>query len=168
MNNTLTPVSLRDRQIIELLGRENSPDNVGELLGMEPAEVVLRAKELLRGMDVFTEQEQRRLLVYQLKSLLSQAREMLDNTLDEKTWPKGVEAITKLIETTYKIQLEQETINEEEIRIATQEQAAILVHVVELSYLKAVELLKEKYPEVDIDELNQVFNQGLLESAQNK
>jgi len=151
--------------MVELLGTEHSPEIVGEMLGIEPAEVVARTKELLRGMDVFSEQEQRRLLVFQLKSLLSQARNLLDNTIDEKAWPKGVEAITKLIETTYNIQLAQEAKNEEEIRIATREQAAILVHVVELSYMKAVSLLQEKYPEVDITEINQVFNQGLLECA---
>lgn len=72
--NRLSRVSLRDRKIIELLGRENLSCGVAEQFGMDPAEVVAIAKDLLSGMDIFTELEQRRLLVFQLKSLLSQAR----------------------------------------------------------------------------------------------
>lgn len=161
-----TGVSLRDRKIIDLLGRENSPQVVAEQFGMEPAEVVRIAKDLLGGMDVFTEQEQRRLLVYQLKSLLSQARDMLDDTMDERTWPKGVESITNLIKTTYDIQLQQEAQSDNEIERATRAQAAILVRAVELSYHRAMGLLSEKYPEVDMAEINEAFNQGLLDCAE--
>ena len=163
---TLTRASLRDRKIIDLLGRENSPTVVAEQFGMEPAEVVRIAKDLLGGMDVFTEQEQRRLLVYQLKSLLSEARAFLDNTMDERTWPKGVEAITNLIKTTYEIQLQQEAQSDDEIERATRAQAAILVRAVELSYHRAMNLLSDKYPQVDIAEINEAFDQGLLECAE--
>jgi hypothetical protein len=164
--NRLSRVSLRDRKIIELLGRENSPAVVAEQFGMDPAEVVAIAKDLLSGMDIFTELEQRRLLVFQLKSLLSQARELLDNTITEAVWPKGVDAITNLIKTTYEIQLKEETRNTEEIEAATKAQAAILIRAVELSYLRAMRLLSERYPEVDLSEINDAFNQGLLESAE--
>ena len=164
--NRLSRVSLRDRKIIELLGRENSPAVVAEQFGMDPAEVVAIAKDLLSGMDIFTELEQRRLLVFQLKSLLSQARELLDNTITEAVWPKGVDAITNLIKTTYEIQLKEETRNTEEIEAATKAQAAILIRAVELSYLRAMKLLSERYPEVDLSEINDAFNQGLLESAE--
>ena len=158
-------VSLRDRKIIDLLGREHSPESVAEQFGLTPLEVVTRAKELLSGMDVFTEQEQRQLLVYQLKSLLTEARLLLDKTVNDNAWPKGVEAITKLIDTTYKIQLEQSKKNDEEITTAVQAQAAILVRAVELSYLRAMSLLQEKYPDVDMEEINEAFNAGLLECA---
>ena len=164
--NTLSRASLRDRKIVELLGRENSPAVVAEQFGMEPAEVMVIAKDLLATMDVFTRSEQRQLMIYQLKSLLSQARQMLDSTYDDKAWPAGVTAITKLIETTYNIQLAEEEKNVAEIEAATRAQAAILVKAVELSYNRAMQLLQDKYPQVDIQEINEAFNQGLLECAE--
>ena len=54
----------------------------------------------------------------------------------------------------------------EEIEAATKAQAAILIRAVELSYLRAMKLLSERYPEVDLSEINEAFNQGLLESAE--
>lgn len=54
--NRLSRVSLRDRKIIELLGRENSPAVVAEQFGMDPAEVVeISSLKTCCRQDIFTE-----------------------------------------------------------------------------------------------------------------
>ena len=102
-------MDLRDKRILELLIEENrSITDVADELGLTEIEIVQRAKELLGAKDIFTVLEQKQMLIYQLKALYVKANALLETTIDARSWPKAIEAITKLIETTYKIQVEQE------------------------------------------------------------
>lgn len=160
----LTKKTLRDDRILELFAAGKSAKEVSEVLGLTPEYALQRVKELLENEDIFDTIEKRKLLVYQLKTLHTKASDMLDNMASDKSWAQGVAAITKLIETTYEIQVREEATNAEEIEAATRAQAAILIRVVERSYQRARELLANEYPEVDLVRIDAAFEQGLIES----
>lgn len=154
---------MRDKRILELLIEQNkSPEDIGDELGLDPIEVVQRAKELLDAKDIFTVLEQKQMLIYQLKGLYARASALLNTMVDEKSWPKGVEALTKLIETTYKIQVEQEEQNARDLDEITKSQAAVLVQVVQLAYNRARDLLVAEHPDVDPAKLDTAFADGLV------
>lgn len=160
-------INLRDKLILEQLIEENaSVEAVAEMTGLDEIDVVRRAKKLLNAKDVFTVLEQKQMLVYQLKGLYARARHLLDTFTDSKSWPKGVEAITKLIETTYKIQVEQDEQNAKEMDRLTQAQGVVLVQVVQAAYNRARELLVKEYPEVDASKLDDAFATGLVQIQQ--
>ncbi len=147
----------------QLIEENASVEEVAEMTGLTEIDVVKRAKKLLNAKDVFTVLEQKQMLIYQLKGLYARARHLLDTFTDAKSWPKGVEAITKLIETTYKIQVEQDEQNAKEMDRLTQAQGVILVQVVQAAYNRARELLIKEYPEVDAGVLDDAFAAGLVQ-----
>lgn len=160
-------MNLRDKRILELLIDENRPiSEISDELGVDEVYVVKRAKELLSAKDVFSVLEQKQMLVYQLKSLYTKANHLLDTTIDSKTWPKAVESITKLIQTTYEIQVQQEESNERDLAEITQAQAAILIEVVQRAYNRARDLLAAEYPEFPTKELDAAFTEGLVQVHQ--
>lgn len=154
-------VTLRDNKILELFAGGHTADSVADLLGVTPEYALHRVKELLASEDIFDTMEKRKLLIYQLKSLYSRASAMLDEIATDKSWAQGVAALTKLLETTYTIQIKEEMQSAEEIEAATKAQAYVLIKAVELSYNKARELLIEEYPEIEIDTIDEAFQEGL-------
>lgn len=160
----LSKKTLRDDRILELFANGKNAQEVSELLGITPEYAYKRVKELLADEDVFDTIENRKLLVYQLKSLHAKANDMLENLASDKSWAQGVASITKLIEVTYDIQVREEATSLEEIEAATRAQAAILIRVVEQSYQRARELLATEYPEVDLNRIDAAFEQGLIEA----
>ena len=152
---------MRDDRILEMFANGASPQAVSEELGITSEYALFRVKEILKEDDIFDTIEKRKLLIYQLKSLYARASNMLDTIASDKSWAQGVAAITKLIETTYNIQVKEQLQSAEDIEAATKAQAYILIRAVEMSYNKARTLLIEEYPEIDVDVIDAAFQEGL-------
>ena len=158
-------LTLRDQRMLDMqIEKNRSPVDVADELGLDVGYVVSRTKELLASEDVYDILEQRQMSLYRLKSLYAQAKELLDSGfIDRKTWPSAVTAITSLIETTYKIQQDQEAKLTEERLQLTEAQGRILVQAVQLAYERARLALEREYPNVDTDVLDVAFYDGLKE-----
>lgn len=154
-------MTMRDDRILEMFANGASPQAVSEELGITSEYALFRVKEILKEDDIFDTIEKRKLLIYQLKSLYARASNMLDTIASDKSWAQGVAAITKLIETTYNIQVKEQLQSAEDIEAATKAQAYILIRAVEMSYNKARTLLIEEYPEIDVDVIDAAFQEGL-------
>lgn len=154
---------MRDEKILELFAVGKTAKAVGEELGVSPEYALTRAKEVLAQGDVFDTIEKRKLLIYQLKSLAARANDMLDTIAGDKSWAQGVAAITKLIETTYNIQIKEQEQNAEEIEAATRTQAAILIQAIEMGYNRARNLLLAENPKLSLERADEVFQEGLSE-----
>ena len=154
-------MTMRDDRILEMFANGASPQAVSEELGITSEYALFRVKEILKEDDIFDTIEKRKLLIYQLKSLYARASNMLDTIASDKSWAQGVAAITKLIETTYNIQVKEQLQSAEDIEAATKAQAYILIKAVEMSYNKARTLLIEEYPEIDVDVIDAAFQEGL-------
>ena len=157
----MSTMTMRDDRILEMFANGASPQAVSEELGITSEYALFRVKEILKEDDIFDTIEKRKLLIYQLKSLYARASNMLDTIASDKSWAQGVAAITKLIETTYNIQVKEQLQSAEDIEAATKAQAYILIRAVEMSYNKARTLLIEEYPEIDVDVIDAAFQEGL-------
>ena len=157
----MSTMTMRDDRILEMFANGASPQAVSEELGITSEYALFRVKEILKEDDIFDTIEKRKLLIYQLKSLYARASNMLDTIASDKSWAQGVAAITKLIETTYNIQVKEQLQSAEDIEAATKAQAYILIKAVEMSYNKARTLLIEEYPEIDVDVIDAAFQEGL-------
>lgn len=157
----MSTMTMRDDRILEMFANGASPQAVSEELGITSEYALFRVKEILKEDDIFDTIEKRKLLIYQLKSLYARASNMLDTIASDKSWAQGVAAITKLIETTYNIQVKEQLQSAEDIEAATKAQAYILIRAVEMSYNKARTLLIEEYPEIDVEIIDAAFQEGL-------
>lgn len=160
----MSVMTMRDSRILELFANGGSPQSVADVLGVTPEYAFTRVKELLAQDDIFDTIEKRKLLIYQLKSLYSRASDMLDSIASDKSWAQGVAAITKLIETTYNIQIKEEAQSTEEIEAATKAQAYVIIKAVEMAYDRARTLLLEENPRLEIEAIDAAFQQGLSDA----
>ena len=161
-----TVLTLRDEKLVELFAAGRSPREVEEELGIPAEKALIRCKEILESRDVFTQMENRQLLIVQLKNLYRRASDLLESS-GLKDWPKGVEAITKLIDQTYKIQVQEQAISDDEIKRQTMAQSAILIQVVQMAYERARKLLATDYPQVNLNLIDAAFAEGLQEQIDN-
>lgn len=155
--------TLRDNRILELFASGKDAIEVSEILGIAPEAAYKRVKELLADGDIFDTIEKRKLLIFQLKALYAKANDFLDNVATDKSWAQGIAAITKLLETTYEIQVKEEMQSVEEIEAATRAQAGVIIKAVEMAYMRARQLLEAEYPKVKLEDVDAAFQAGLAE-----
>lgn len=142
----------------------DSSREISETYGITEVEVVSTVKRLLAQGDVYTEIEERRMLVYKLKALLQRAETFLDYT-DLRTAPKLLDSANNLIRSISEMQSRQTEITEAETRKLALQQATLIIDVVQASYQRARELLMTEYPEVNLGLIDDAFQQGVKEIA---
>lgn len=156
-----TGLSLRDARLLELAANGRSAEEMGALLGIKPAKALIRVKELLQARDIWTDIEQRQLLLSDLYQLKEQMQDQMRHGVD----PKDAGVLLKTIKTIGDILDRQGKITEEELTKITQTQARALVGLVQAAMGRAEDLLREKYPYVDIGEIHDAFQVGLQTAA---
>lgn len=76
-------VSVYEDRLWELVGTR-TPKQIADELGLPPAEVVRRTREMLESVDVLTIEQQRQKLMIDVGRIARKAEEAFDNSLDER------------------------------------------------------------------------------------
>lgn len=76
-------VSVYEDRLWELVGTR-TPKQIADELGLPPAEVVRRTREMLESVDVLTIEQQRQKLMIDVGRMARKAEEAFDNSLDER------------------------------------------------------------------------------------
>ena len=158
-------LSLRDQDLLNRTLRGESPATISEDTGVDTLTVIKRVKDILATRDVFSEIEQRRILVYGLQDLYDRALTFLDSFEfeDGGQMAKMIDSVTKVIDSIDRLQSAQSKISDDELERAAAAQAAKMMQFIQASYQRARELLAEEYPEVDIERIDGAFQEGLRE-----
>jgi hypothetical protein len=158
-------LSLLDTAIIRLAANGKSPKEIGAELGIPAEKALIRTKEILASRDVWTEVEQRQLLLNDLFRL----KESIQAEL-EHGWEKDSSAaLLKTVKLISDIMERQGKITEEELTTITQTQARALLGLVQAAWLRARELLEAEYSNyVDVAQIEAAFQTGLREAAINE
>ncbi len=138
--------------------------DLSEKYGLEDREIIATIRHLLAQEDIFTEIENRKMTIYKLKSLLAKAEQFIDIT-DLKTAPLLLKEAHALVRSISEIQDKQVAISEEEARKVAYQQATLLVQVVQASYQKARNMLAVEFPQIDLQLVDDAFNDGVKEIA---
>lgn len=156
-----TGLSLRDTTLLSLAARNKSAEEMGREVGISPARALVRVKELLAARDIWTDIEQKQLLLQDLYELKDQLKEQSKSFLE----PKGAAVLLRTITAIGDILDKQGRISEAELTTITQTQARALVELMHAGYGRAEELLAEKYPFVNLIEIKEAFQLGMREAA---
>lgn len=76
-------VSVYEDRLWELVGTR-TPKQIADELGLPPAEVVRRTREMLESVDILTIEQQRQKLMIDVGRIARKAEEAFDNSLDER------------------------------------------------------------------------------------
>ena len=144
---------LADRQLLTAVANGRTPTELEEeFSGYTAIEIYTRVKEILASFDVWSEQEQRKLLVLSLQDLKRRAEAYLDAG-DHRQ----VNALKDVILAIDKIASSSNRVTEEEIKSIVREQAAQMIQLIALSYGRVRSLLAQRFPEIPMVEIDGVF-----------
>lgn len=160
MSTEVTRWSVMDEALLKCAANHMSPQQMETELDIPAAEAAVRVRQLLRSRDIWTEVEERQLLLVSLYDLKRRVEQNLD--LDN---PKSVEALTKILDLIGKRLDTVSSITESELEKVTTVQARKLVQLIALAFDHAETVLAQMYPEAFVAEVHEAFQEGLRAAA---
>ena len=150
-------VELLDDLLIKAAAGGKSGDEIERLTGIPAAQAVLHVKQLLATRDIWTEQEQRQLLLSELHEL----KDSLSDHAIKAGDPDSARLLLKTLEIIGKrLDSQQQVLDENMIKLS-HFQERVLLRAMDTALNFAKEQLAEKYPEITRSELESMVADGL-------
>ena len=150
-------VALLDDLLIKAAAGGKSGDEIERLTGIPAAQAVLHVKQLLATRDIWTEQEQRQLLLSELHEL----KDSLSDHAIKAGDPDSARLLLKTLEIIGKrLDSQQKVLDENMIKLS-QFQERVLLRAMDTALNFAKEQLHKKYPEITKSELEELVADGL-------
>ncbi len=150
-------VSVVDEILLRAAAGGKSGEEIEKATGIPAAQALEKVKDLLASRDVWTEMEQRQLLLAELHELKDSLRVQAIDGQD----PEAARVLLRTLETIGKRLDAQQTVLDENIIKLTQFQQKILLRAMDAALDFAKRELADRYPQVGIDELDELVAQGL-------
>lgn len=151
-----------DQRLLELADQGLSGQEIGEEMNIPPAEAMVRIRRILEDRDWLTLLERQKLNILQLHKIKSRLFEQVDKSFIDpdmvREFLKATEILDALLERA-------SNINEDQLAVVSDAQARALVKLFNLAWDKAIERLQEQYPDAELDEITDVFYDGLREGV---
>lgn len=150
-------VSVLDEMLIKAAAGGKSGAEMEKLTGIPAAQAVLHVKQLLATRDIWTEHEQRQLL-------LAEMHELKDSLTDHAIKAGDVESARLLLKTLEvigkRLDGQQQVLDENMIKLS-QFQERVLLRAMDTALNFAKEQLAERYPNITRSELEELVADGL-------
>lgn len=151
-------VSVYEDRLWELVGTR-TPKQIADELGLPPAEVVRRTREMLESVDILTIEQQRQKLMIDVGRIARKAEEAFDHSLDERNKSGLLNSAVNAQKEVLRQLEKMETRNAGAVDALNRMRVAELVRLVETA---VVDTLAELVP--DREDVMDVFY-GYLEAA---
>lgn len=150
-------VSVIDEILLRAAAGGKSGDEIEKATGIPAAQALEKVKDLLASRDVWTEMEQRQLLLAELHELKDSLRAQAIDGQD----PEAARVLLRTLETIGKRLDSQQTVLDENLIKLTQFQQKILLRAMDAALDFAKRELADRYPQVGLGELDELVAQGL-------
>lgn len=150
-------VSVVDEILLRAAAGGKSGEEIEKATGIPAAQALEKVKDLLASRDVWTEMEQRQLLLAELHELKDSLRTQAIDGQD----PEAARVLLRTLETIGKRLDAQQTVLDENIIKLTQFQQKILLRAMDAALDFAKRELADRYPQVGLEELDELVAQGL-------
>lgn len=137
-----------------------SPQEMERISGIPAAQAVQHVKQLLDSRDIWTEHQQRQLLLHELHELKDSLRDQAIKAGDldsARLLLKALETIGK------RLDAQQETLDENVIKLSNYQQT-VLLRAMDSALTFAKGQLQERYPEISQSELEELVADGLQQA----
>ena len=137
-----------------------SPQEMERISGIPAAQAVQHVKQLLDSRDIWTEHQQRQLLLHELHELKDSLRDQAIKAGDldsARLLLKALETIGK------RLDAQQETLDENVIKLSNYQQT-VLLRAMDSALTFAKGQLAERYPEISQSELEELVADGLQQA----
>jgi hypothetical protein len=151
-------VALLDDLLLRAAAGGKSGIELERATGIPAAQAVLHVKQLLASRNVWTEHEQRQLLLAEMQELKSTLQRQAAHSADldtQRLLLKTLETIGKRLDS------QQQDLDENMIKL-TQFQEKVLLRAMDTALTFAKDQLQERYPQITRGELEELVAEGLL------
>lgn len=152
--------SVLDDVLLKAAADGRSPMEMERISGVPAAQAVQHVKALLESRDVWSEHQQRQLLLSELHELKDSLREqaLKAGDLDSaRLLLKSLEVIGKRLDS------QQHTLNENVLKLSNYQQS-VLIRAMDTALQFAKEQLAERYPQITRSELEELVADGLVKA----
>lgn len=152
--------SVLDDVLLKAAADGRSPMEMERISGIPAAQAVQHVKQLLDSRDVWTEHQQRQLLLSELHELKDSLRDQALKAGDidsARLLLKSLEIIGKRLDS------QQQTLDENVIKLSEYQQS-ILLRAMDAALTFAKEQLEERYPQITRSELEELVADGLQQA----
>ena len=150
-------VALLDEMLIKAAAGGKSGTEMERLTGIPAAQAVVHVKQILSTRDIWTEQEQRQLLLTELHEL----KESLAPHAIQAGDPESARLLLKTLETIGKRLDSQQSVIDENMIKLSHFQEKVLLRAMDTALNFAKEQLQERYPDITRSELEALVADGL-------
>jgi hypothetical protein len=150
-------VALLDEMLIKAAAGGKSGVEMERLTGIPAAQAVVHVKQILSTRDIWTEQEQRQLLLTELHEL----KESLAPHAIQAGDPESARLLLKTLETIGKRLDSQQSVIDENMIKLSHFQEKVLLRAMDTALNFAKEQLQERYPDITRSELESLVADGL-------
>lgn len=154
----MAAIALLDDILIKAAAGGKSGVELERITGIPAAQAVVHVKQLLASRNIWTEHEQRQLLLAELNQLKEVLTENAMRSADldtQRLLLKTLETIGKRLDS------QQQDVDENTLKL-TQFQEKILLRAMDSALSFAKNELAERYPQITRGELEEIVAQGLL------
>ena len=151
-------VALLDDLLLRAAAGGKSGIELERATGIPAAQAVLHVKQLLASRNVWTEHEQRQLLLAEMQELKATLQRQAAHSADldtQRLLLKTLETIGKRLDS------QQQDLDENMIKL-TQFQEKVLLRAMDTALTFAKDQLQERYPQITRGELEELVAEGLL------
>lgn len=150
-------LSVIDEVLLRAAAGGKSGDEIEKATGIPAAQALEKVKQILASRDVWTEMEQRQLLLAELHELKDSLRAQAIEGQD----PEAARVLLRTLETIGKRLDGQQTVLDENLIKLTQFQQRILLRAMDAALTFAKGELADRYPQVSLGELDELVANGL-------
>lgn len=151
-------VSLLDETLLRAAASGKSGEEIERLTGIPAAQAVVHVKNLLARRDVWSQAEQRQLLVHELNELKNSLQQ---NAIEFKDPASARLLLQTLTELGRRLDSQKLQLDEQVLKLSEYQQG-ILLRAMDAALTFAKNQLKEQYPDVDPNQLDSLVGEGLL------
>lgn len=151
-------VSLLDETLLRAAAAGKSGEEIERLTGIPAAQAVVHVKNLLQRRDVWSDVERRQLLIHELNELKGSLQQ---NAVEFKDPVSARLLLQTLSELGRRLDSQQVQIDEQVLRLSEYQQG-VLLRAMDAALGFAKRELRERYPDVDVAELDELVGEGLM------
>jgi hypothetical protein len=151
-------VSLLDETLLRAAASGKSGEEIERITGIPAAQAVVHVKNLLARRDVWTEIEQRQLLVHELNSLKDS---LLKGAVEHQDPISARLLLQTLQELGRRLDSHKSSLDSEVLRLSVYQQG-VLLRAMDAALNFAKGELRERFPDVSVDDLDALVGEGLL------
>ncbi len=151
-------LSLLDETLISLAASGRSGEEIERRTGIPAEQAVAHVKGLMRRRDVWSDVEQRQLLLYELNGL----KDSLGDAALRLKDPESARLLLKTLELIgRRLDSQKSSLDAEVLRLSAYQQG-VLLRAMDAALKFAKGELAERYPEVAVEELDSLVAEGLF------